>query len=173
MLTDKQASSWKKSKDLTFNTMEERKCSRTNKLLAERKQWSQFNRMEERKCSKASKFLAERKQWIQFNRMEIRKFSQANKLLAERKQGTQFNRMEERKMLTDEIACSWKKTTNSIQQVRIEMLANEQDSSRKKAMNSTHRMEIRTCSRANKLIAERKQWTTEWKKGNAHGRTSF
>ena len=37
MLTDEQASSWKKQWT-QFNRMEERKCSRTNKLLAERKQ---------------------------------------------------------------------------------------------------------------------------------------
>ena len=37
--------------------MEERKCSRTNKLLAEKKQWIQLNKMEERNYN----ILAERK----------------------------------------------------------------------------------------------------------------
>ena len=58
-------------------------------------------------------------------------------------------------MLTDEQASSWKKAMNSFQQNgRKEMLTDERASSWKKAMNSI-------------------QQNGEWKKRNAHGRTSF
>ena len=42
----------------------------------ERIQWIQFNSMRQRKFSKTSKLLAERKQWTQLNRMEKRKWFQ-------------------------------------------------------------------------------------------------
>ena len=85
--------------------MEERKCSRTNKLLAERKQRIQLNKIEERKCSQTIKLLAEKimnsiqhngnKEMLKFlaersndlNSTECKKrTSRANKLVAERKQ---------------------------------------------------------------------------------------
>ena len=67
--------------------MEEKKFSRTNKLPAQRKQWTQFNRMEEGK--------AEKKQWTQFNRMGQRKCPRTNKLLTE--ESGEFNPTEKEK----------------------------------------------------------------------------
>ena len=61
--------------------------------------------------------------------------------------------MEIRQMLTDEQAFSWEKAMNSTQQNgRKEMLTDEQTSSWKES-NAPN--------------------STEWKKGNAHGRKSF
>ena len=56
MLTNEQTSSWKYAMK-SIQQMEERKCSRTNKLLAEKKA---FSKMEERKCSRTNKLLTEK-----------------------------------------------------------------------------------------------------------------
>ena len=50
-----------RSNDLNSTECKKR-TSRANKLVAERKQWNQLNQMEERKCSQTDKLLADRKQ---------------------------------------------------------------------------------------------------------------
>ena len=65
MLTNEQASSWSKQWS-QFNRMEEKKCSWTNKLLAEKTK----NSIQHNGKNWMLKFLAERKQWFQFNRMQ-------------------------------------------------------------------------------------------------------
>ena len=66
-------------------------------------------------------------------------------------------------MLTDEIASSWKKAMSSIQQnERKEMLTDEQASSSQKALISIQQ-NGKKCSRADKLLAERKQYRFEIK----------
>ena len=57
-LTDEQASSWMKAMNLTQQN------GNTGMLMDEQTyQCTQFNRMEERKCSRTKKLLAEWKQW--------------------------------------------------------------------------------------------------------------
>ena len=56
MLTDEIASSWKKAMNSIQQNGRRAKCSQTNKLLDERKEWNQFNRMEESKCSRTNSF---------------------------------------------------------------------------------------------------------------------
>ena len=90
MLTDEQASSWKKA----MNTIQQDKG---------------------RKCSPKNKTLAERKQWIQFNNngnTEMLTDEQASSWMTAMNSIQQNGR---KQMLTDERAFSWKKAMNLIQ----------------------------------------------------------